>query len=143
MAANQVLKKYFCSSNIKIPAGVRYIEVNPIYATNSVISAMRSGAGTNVFIKNSEGYIGSIGENAVGQQGLGNITSPISTVSPVTSNLAYKLLTSGGSSFLIDKKGSLFSTGLNTRGQLGTGDVVTKSSFTSVLGSLKYVNIFK
>ena len=94
----------------------------------------------SMFMIKNDGSLWACGYNARGQLGLGNINTPITTFTQVTTNINndVKQVACGGDkngygyAFVIKNDGSLWACGVNSSGQLGLGDTTNRNTFTQV-----------
>jgi|GEM_PF-2775040 len=124
--------------------------VYPTLAATDVIDAYDhssqgsySTAEQSLFILKVDGLYAA-GNNAQGNCGIGNITSPISTFTKCVGftntdgNYIKRVFTIGNnvsSTWVLTVDGKIFVTGYNSNGEHGTGDTALKSSFTDVTSS--------
>jgi alpha-tubulin suppressor-like RCC1 family protein len=132
-------------------AGTVYISTPfPITYFNTIpIKTVAAGNGHTIFVSMT-GIVYSVGLNANGQLGTGNLTN-ISTPAPITffNNIPIKSVAAGEvHTLFLSMDGKVYSTGFNTSGQLGLGDTTQRTTpvlipyFNKILISAIYAGSF-
>lgn len=85
----------------------------------------------HLFVKKNDGTLWCVGQNNLGQLGLGNITQK-STFTQTTIDNVESVYCGNANTFILKNDETLWSTGRNDYGQLGLGDTTQRNVFTQV-----------
>jgi len=125
------------------PAGPVIPPIGQAVSSNLHFATLRRGYSHYCGVLN-EGSLECWGVNAVGQVGIGNVSSSIAAPTPINSSLRFTAVAAGGTgpasghSCGLTQDGSLHCWGYNASGQLGIGSLISTATPTPVSANLKF-----
>lgn len=144
-AKNLIRKTFYgVNQNWTAPGHVKKVRVSvvDINAWDQIKAGKGSGTtGGSGYLLNANGDLYSLGANANGQLGHGDVVPKSSPVAVLGGLTFKKISASQTHALMLDANGNAYAMGANANGQLGLGDVTPRSSPVAVLGGLTFTDV--